>query len=68
MSNTTDKFQGSLELKIHVNINDNMFAKADKGEIQIKQSHQMKENSIEFLKPFDINSTKKIARNDNSVN
>ena len=68
MNNSTDKFQGSLELKIHVNINDNMFAKADIGEIQIKQSHQMKENSIEFLKPFDINLTKEIARNDNSVN
>jgi hypothetical protein len=39
MNNSTDKFQGSLELKIHVNINDNMFAKADIGEIQIKQSH-----------------------------
>jgi hypothetical protein len=39
MNNSTDKFQGSLELKIQVNIKDNMFAKANKGEIQIKQSH-----------------------------
>ena len=68
MDNSTDKFQGCLELKIHVNINDNMFAKAEKGEIQSKQCHQMKENSIEFLKPFDINLTKEIARNDNSFN
>ena len=68
MNNSTDKFQGSLELKIHVNINDNMFAKADKREIQSKQCHQMKENSIEFLKPFDINLTKEIARNDKTVN
>jgi hypothetical protein len=37
MSNTTDKFQGSLELKIHVNINDNMFENANKRELQSKQ-------------------------------
>ena len=68
MNNSTDKFQGSLELKIHVNINDNMFAKAEKGEIQSKQCHQMKENTIEFLKPFDINLTIEIAMNDNYFN
>ena len=68
MSNTTDKFQGSLELKIHVNINDNMFENANKREFQSNQCHQMKENSIDFLKPFDINLSKEITRNDNSVN
>ena len=68
MSNTTDKFQGSLELKIHVNINDNMFENANKRELQSKQFYQMKENSIDFLKPFDINLSKEITRNDNSVN
>ena len=68
MSNTTDKFQGSLELKIHVNINDNMFENANKRELQSKQCFQMKENLIDFLKPFDINLSKEITRNDNSVN
>ena len=45
-----------------------MFENANKREFQSKQCYQMKENSIDFLKPFDINLTKEIARNDNSFN
>ena len=49
MDNSTDKFQGCLELKIHVNINDNMFAKADIGEIQLEKL-RIKSSDTEYEK------------------